>query len=708
MKKLFTLIALLTCFMGVNAAEIEDFSVDYTKVGASQIGWKDGAIQNDWITADEDGLHFYNPEPMENWWAYQLWVSSNADLEIDKTYTIHIVAKVSDGEANVRCKIGDWGSGITGNILVNTTDYEEYTFEGVAPLTSGALFIQFGDYVGTLSFKSLRITHEGKVPTPITWGENFLINGDAEGEYGDVECAWSKEWGYLMNSINQNDPSNPAIPDPHVAIIEEDPDDASNKVFASHAKAVDPALKDADGANLADNTWQNQFWINFPRAFKEGETFLLKFRYKASKACSVSTQDHTTPGSYLGGGKVGNLSFTTEWQDYEKEISAAAGMQSIAFNLTGDNTEGAETWKEDIDFYFDNLSASYMVLEEGFFAAAADVDDKDPDYDFDEAITFTDGGDGLIVATVGGTAEEEWVNEVMISTAKGNDKGFKANTIKLKSDEGPVVNDPNDWKGFEEGANGKIKLPVKGQWQISIDQEYSLINFVKLVGEEDKEVLDEIANETEVTLHGLAKKSAEWDNQFWIAGNRSLKKGEKVYVKFDYWASEDGVTVATQSHGKAKDADGNEVGDPTNYISHGLLGDLTFNVEPQTFEKVVEITDNGTWSICFNMAYPDHEVDYTITNVIWMSEDRTERLVEPEATDIFWLKVGAGTPVQYPAEPQPKKAEDLDGSGTVDVTDLSMVIDYIWAEDLKGDVNGDGLVDVTDLSLVIEAIWAED
>jgi len=37
-----------------------------------------------------------------------------------------------------------------------------------------------------------------------------------------------------------------------------------------------------------------------------------------------------------------------------------------------------------------------------------------------------------------------------------------------------------------------------------------------------------------------------------------------------------------------------------------------------------------------------------------------------------------------------------------------MVIDYIWAEDLKGDVNGDGIVDVTDLSLVIEAIWAED
>jgi hypothetical protein len=49
----------------------------------------------------------------------------------------------------------------------------------------------------------------------------------------------------------------------------------------------------------------------------------------------------------------------------------------------------------------------------------------------------------------------------------------------------------------------------------------------------------------------------------------------------------------------------------------------------------------------------------------------------------------------------------LNGSGVVDVTDLSLVIDYIWAEDLKGDVNNDNKVDVTDLSLVIEAIWAE-
>jgi hypothetical protein len=50
---------------------------------------------------------------------------------------------------------------------------------------------------------------------------------------------------------------------------------------------------------------------------------------------------------------------------------------------------------------------------------------------------------------------------------------------------------------------------------------------------------------------------------------------------------------------------------------------------------------------------------------------------------------------------------DLNVSGKVDVTDLSLVIDYIWAEDLKGDVNNDNKVDVTDLSLVIEAIWAE-
>jgi hypothetical protein len=111
------------------------------------------------------------------------------------------------------------------------------------------------------------------------------------------------------------------------------------------------------------------------------------------------------------------------------------------------------------------------------------------------------------------------------------------------------------------------------------------------------------------------------------------------------------------------------------------------------------------------MAKATAPVNYTIKNVVLMLNNKSEYLIDPTDEGTFaWRKVGKGGYYQYPAVPQPKveKPCDLDGSGVVDVTDLSKVIEYIWAEDLAGDVNKDEKVDVTDLSLVIEAIWAEE
>ena len=101
MKKLFTLLAFLTCFLGANAVEITDFSVDYTEKGSSTIGWKADMIQDDWITADAEGLHLFNPEVTENFYDYQLWIFSGANLEAEMNYTVKIVAKVSSGSADV-------------------------------------------------------------------------------------------------------------------------------------------------------------------------------------------------------------------------------------------------------------------------------------------------------------------------------------------------------------------------------------------------------------------------------------------------------------------------------------------------------------------------------------------------------------------------------------------------------------------------------
>ena len=714
MKKLFTLLALLACFMGAKAAELIDKQVDFSKLtDISEVQWYSwGGSGREKFDISDGCLHFSQEERTTDDWGVQVFPLGGIDCEEGVTYYLEVKIKGTgfqtnkDGE-NIGSAIHNINLQLPNNVnhdryncIDVTEDFQIATvvYECTAN-GQGNLLFQCGSWVGDLWIEYMKFYHEGKEPAVRVW-ENILTNGDAEGEYGDVPCAYSKEYGENNN-------------DPHAApIIDLD----GNKVFLSHHNPVDPPLVwDSDGEQwgqqhsagdpMPDNAWQNQFWISLPEAVSEGEQLKVSFKYKASvNGVKADIQTHAAPGSYIGGFTPGSITFSdSEWGTFEQEFSAPGGsFQSIAFNLgVGDQ------YTQDIEFYFDELEISKLKLEEGFFVAYFDTDDKEPAYDYDNAIKFEEAGDGLLSATVGTVGDEDsWVNEVTISTKRGDDKAFKAAALTVEND---VTNDPDDWNPWSPSNGAKITLPRKGVWKILLDSgEESgekVMSFEKLEGEPDLPPLEPIENTTEVTLNGLAKVSAEWDNQFWISANRALKKGEKVYIHFEYKASEDGVTVATQGHNK--NADGN----PINYKMHGLLpeGDMTFNEEWQTYDNVITIPDNadGIWSLCFNMAYPDHAVDYTIKNVIWMNAAKTERLVDPEATDIFWLKVGDGTPVQYPAVPLPAaKKGDVNGDNVVDALDLQDIISQIVIGefDAAKDVNGDGVVDALDIQDTISII----
>lgn len=651
MKKLFTFFVFLACFLGTKAVEIVDFTVDYTQVGKSTVGWKGDAVLDDWITGDDDGLHLYNPEVMDPFYNYQIIILNNAALEVDENYTVKIVAKVSDGSAKVRCKLGDWGGGILGEVDVNSTEYQEYTFSGAATTASNFLLVQFGDYVGTVSFKSVTITHEGKEQRPVTW-QNILTNGDAEGEFGEPACVQSKEFG--MN-LDEN-----GAPQVHAAEIT---DDSGNKVFVCHAKEVNPVIVFDEETELwgttyqpgdpkPDNAWQNQFWVVLPRAAKDGEQFKLSFRYKASRAAKVSTQDHTTPGNYLGGGSYGDLNFTTEWQEYSKEFSAAGTMQSIAFNL------GQEIYTEDVDFFFDDVKVEEMVLDHGLFIASANTETGTVAYDFDNAVELTwDDDQQAYAATVGKKGDKDsWVNEVMISTVRGNDKAFKAATIKA------AVKKPDVYVDYTEGSNGKIKLPAAGVWTIFVDTENLQMMASQVEGDTPKEPLnpEDCINETEVIVNAVERNMSideakeaglladpenptdeekelyngqPWDNQFFLIGNRALAVGEDVYLKFEYMA-ETPAQVGTQN---SQGAGG--------YLHWAGIGNLDFTSEWQTYEGTVTIpkeTSGNQDSWTFNLANMRGANKYHFKNFIFMTADKTENLLK-EGTESLWVKEGAST-----------------------------------------------------------------
>lgn len=634
MKKLFTLFALLALVLGANAKEIVDVEVDFSKMAdGSEIkfyGWGASESARARLSIQNGCLHFHSEEATDPSWDCQFFPIGGVDAEVGVVYTLHYKIKGS-----VAQNVSMLGFGLTpyGQFPI-TTDWVEGTVDYEAASNDGNLLMQCGDYVGDWDIAYLKITHEGKEERPVEWIEQ-LENGDAEKPWADPNvrfndqennfkiCAWAKEKG---RNMNENDGW-----DPFPADIEE--------VDGSHVFVVHGQVADTEGDPSA---WDNQFWIQSPKMLKVGSQFKLHFRYKASEAATTNTQfHHQNPSDYVFYQAIGDINFTTEWQEYDGVVTVpeqATDAWSIAFNLNPQN-------KNAVNFYFDDLSLSLMKLDEGYFVASSNTA-TGIEYDFDNATEFT-VDDDLIVATVGTKGKQDtWVNEVMISTVRGNDRAFKSSTLKPT---GTVVNDPDTWLDYTEGSNAKIKLPAAGVWTISIDTQGKQINFVKLEGEKDQEPLDIKPNTSVVVVHGqerddLADTDTEvreeeggtgqpWDNQFFILANRTLEAGEVTVLEFDYQSTIEAKTT-TQCHGA-----------PGAYMHWNCIGDVNFTPEMQHFSTTFTVPSeaNGMQSIAFNMAEIKAACDYTITNVVWKLEDNTETLINETGVENFIVKEGAGT-----------------------------------------------------------------
>ena len=682
MKKLFTLVALLACVLGAKAEWVEDYSLDYsTKSGfpfyvMSYVPeWVDGVMtdfgamynyktegdvaEGDNVIADvttDNGTVYKKIELAEPGW-HQYFIADGIPTELDGAYTVKALVKASEAcTINVNMGWG-WGDGQQASASVAIpTDWTEVEWEysGIGG-TSCNLVAQPGTVTATIEWKWVTVSHNQKETRPVTWQE-WLTNdgqpivpgveteskwmGDAETAWDDAEtkfddqtknhliCAWSKEKG---RNMNENDGW-----DPFPADIEVDPKDPNNHVFVCHGQ---PATTEGDAS-----AWDNQFWIQSPKAWKAGDQVKIHFRYMASQdVSSTDTQiHHQNPSDYLIWHAIGNIAFTTEWQEFDGTMSIADDMASgwsIAFNLNS-------VVKDAVDFYFDDLSWQSMVLDEGYFVAASNAA-KGIEYDFDNAIEFAPDPDdeSLIIATIGEIGKPDtWVNEAMISTVRGNDASYKSNTLKPS---GNYVGEDN-WGEYTAGSLAKIKLPAAGAWKISLDTEGKQINILKLDGEEDQQPVEIVANPTEIVINALERDNTEaeqeggtgqpWDNQFWIVANRELSTGEATVVQFKYKAAK-AAKSSTQCHA-----------DPGAYLHWAAIGDVNFTEEWQDFEATLTVAGeaNGMKSIAFNLAEIKDANDYYIKDVVWKTEDGTESLINMTGAENFWVKVGAGTaPYQY-------------------------------------------------------------
>ena len=689
MKKLFTLVALLAMVLGANAQGgkwEKVYSVDYTTYQGFPfyvMGYvpefdngcmtdyganykyaevKDDAEEtSDVIVTTQGGAKYYRWTEGGGW--HQYFIADGIPAKLDGKYKV--IAKVKATNActiNVNMGWG-WGDGQSKSASVSIpgdTEFQdvEWTYDGIGGASCN-LVAQPGGCTETIEWESLEVYEWQKEGQRVPEWLEDIENGDAETPWGELAnvkfddkdnnfkvCAWSKERGVNLGEPDAN--GNQGW-NPFPASIEVDPDNAENHVFVCHGKA---ATTEGDAA-----AWDNQFWIQSKHAWKSGTTLKIKFRYKASKEVTTQTQiHHQTPSDYLVWHAIGDVKFTEDWQTFEKDMTMAddmAGGWSIAFNLNAND-------KDAIDFYFDDLSWKYLKLDEGYFVAGINSNTATTYDDLDNAIQFVDNA-GVLEAVVGTEGDKNtYVDQIMISTTRGDDQAFKGATLKPA---GKIHDDPDEWLEYNASTNAKLDLPGLGVWKVMIDTEFDAMAFDMLEGElyaekepeaiytytdeivvngvERDDLSDTKDNDGNVTVREEEGGTGEaWDNQFFIKANRALQKDEVTKLVFKYMSSVEEAKTTTQCHGET----------PGAYMHWAAIGDVTFTNDWQDFEKefTVPAEADGMWNIAFNMAEIKEACDYHIKDVQWyiydaeVAEGMTPENLISGSTN-FYKKEGAGT-----------------------------------------------------------------
>lgn len=646
MKKLFTLVALLAMVLGANAKVVVDTEFDYSDVGewTEKGGWASDAAKAR-LSVEEGYLHFHSEEAVDPYYDVQFQAFGVKNLNPDAEYTIEFRIK---GSVAQDIHVSFSGCPTPGTVAL-TTDWQTVTFKSTNNPKdqywhdTGMVLFQCGDYVGDWWISNVKITHEEEDGLVEEFVE-ILSNGDAEKAWADPDikfnddkknftvCAWGK-----VKGVNTTTRDGKEVWDPFPATIEAEQGNPSNHVFVVHA---------ADADSDDGWAWDNQFWIEAPKAMKAGRKYKVSFRYKASQEIKCQTQIHNqNPSDYKTSTGLGEISFTENWQTFESEFTAtgehAAGW-SFAFNLNSEKQNAT-------DFYFDDLSWQELKVEEGFFVAPC----VDGVPNLDQVVKFTEES-GEFTATIG--SAESPVTTIMISTVFGTPSLFKGGAIK------PVTIDLESAVDYEESNGAVIKLPGKGAWDLCVlDNGKIEIIFVEGSGKLF-EKLDIKPNPTHVVLKGLEREYLEnneapegyefkkneegknivgytWDNQFFIVANRALDKDEETVIQFKYKSSVDDAKVTTQVHGE-----------PGSYIG-GAWDAMTFQTTEQTFPEPTEesaffefkIPNDGVKTIAFNMAEIKGACDYEIYDIVWKLKDDTESLIDQTGTKNFLVKEGAGT-----------------------------------------------------------------
>lgn len=108
-----------------------------------------------------------------------------------------------------------------------------------------------------------------------------------------------------------------------------------------------------------------------------------------------------------------------------------------------------------------------------------------------------------------------------------------------------------------------------------------------------------------------AKEANDWDSQFFIKLKEPMAVDQMIQISMDIRASEDGISIDSQSHGQSAGS----------YNHWACVGSPSFSTEWKTYKNSVTVTsdmskDNNPFQyIAFNLAKNDHEVTLYFDNI---------------------------------------------------------------------------------------------
>lgn len=236
--------------------------------------WAPDEVKPNISVSAEDGLSVKN-ETATDFYKIQYMIGNNVPLLKGTDYSIKIVMKGSAaGHATVA--MGSWGAFGTTSRVEFTDQYATYTL----PYTSayegnGFILMQSGDFVGTISVKSVEVVHSEKATTRYTY-DLATVDYTADG------ATAAGGWGKVESKI------------------------VGGACVISHGETTTP--------------WDAQ--VNFGNVYPRGAKIQLTMEAKGSVEGSIKA-GLQNPNNYQNCGDFEDINLTTDYQTITKTVTCS-------------------------------------------------------------------------------------------------------------------------------------------------------------------------------------------------------------------------------------------------------------------------------------------------------------------------------------------------------------------------------------------------